>query len=231
MKYSIAFVAGAALVAAQDLSSIPQCGQMCITNMLGVAGQLGCSSSNITCLCADPRFGYGLRDCTNQACGAEVYSAVASYGLSICSAAGVTAGGAGAAASTGASGVSGSSTPVSTEAVVTTISSGGSAVATSTIGSTTLYSIAGAAGVQSSLSGSAASASSSVASALSSAESSASSASESASAQASSAAGSASSAASSASSSAKSSSSSGLAPAITAAPILGGAALAALLMV
>jgi hypothetical protein len=53
--------------------------------MLAAAGDFGCGSTNITCLCADPRFGYGLRDCTNEACGSDVYSAVSSYGVSVCS--------------------------------------------------------------------------------------------------------------------------------------------------
>merc|ERR1711959_251181 len=126
MKYSIAFAVGAALVAAQDISEVP-------------------------------RFGYGLRDCTIEACGEDVFSAVQTYGNSVCAAAGVTSGGAPAAVATTATGaVAGSSVPFTTEAVVTTISSGGSAVATSTIGSTTMYSIAGAvAGGVGSLSGSA----------------------------------------------------------------------------
>jgi hypothetical protein len=58
---------------------------MCINNLLGDAASFGCGSADISCLCADPRFGYGLRDCANEACGADVYSAVSSYGVSVCS--------------------------------------------------------------------------------------------------------------------------------------------------
>merc|ERR1711977_325012 len=154
MKYSIAFAVGAALVAAQDISEVPACGQMCITNMLGVASSFGCTGpTDLACLCGDPRFGYGLRDCTIEACGEDVFSAVQTYGNSVCAAAGVT-----------------------------TISSGGSAVATSTIGSTTMYSIAGAvAGGVGSLSGSASEAAASASAAVSSLAASASDASASAS--------------------------------------------------
>merc|ERR1711939_692620 len=54
MKYSIAFAVGAALVAAQDISEVPACGQMCITNMLGVASSFGCTGPTaLACLCGD----------------------------------------------------------------------------------------------------------------------------------------------------------------------------------
>jgi len=65
--------------------SIPECGRMCINNMLGQFASFGCSSAaDVTCLCGDPRFGYGLRDCTIQACGQDVFAAVQSFGNSVC---------------------------------------------------------------------------------------------------------------------------------------------------
>ncbi|KAK6414284.1 hypothetical protein LTR95_017760, partial [Oleoguttula sp. CCFEE 5521] len=63
MKTSFALVAaGAAFVAAQtQLSDLPQCGQTCITNMLNIAQtQFGCAANNVTCICTEPRFGYGV---------------------------------------------------------------------------------------------------------------------------------------------------------------------------
>ncbi|KAF2233233.1 hypothetical protein EV356DRAFT_503818, partial [Viridothelium virens] len=43
-----------------------------------------CQSGNVTCYCADPRFGYGIRDCSNEACGAAVASSAISFGYDYC---------------------------------------------------------------------------------------------------------------------------------------------------
>jgi hypothetical protein len=48
------------------------------------AGPLGCSANDYACLCTKPDFQYGLRDCSNEACGAAVGSSVVAYGSSIC---------------------------------------------------------------------------------------------------------------------------------------------------
>ncbi|KAL9581070.1 MAG: hypothetical protein Q9212_004122 [Teloschistes hypoglaucus] len=76
MKSYIAGVALlAALVSAQDLTSLlgnlPKCGQQCISSMLGKAQSLGCTPGDVACLCTNVNFRYGVRDCTNEACGAE----------------------------------------------------------------------------------------------------------------------------------------------------------------
>jgi len=37
--------------------------------MIQIAGsQLGCATGNVTCYCTQPDFGYGVRDCANEAC-------------------------------------------------------------------------------------------------------------------------------------------------------------------
>lgn len=50
---------------------------------------LGCgatgTTANATCLCNNAGFAYGLRDCSNEACGADVASSVLAYGVSYCS--------------------------------------------------------------------------------------------------------------------------------------------------
>ncbi|KAF2766117.1 CFEM-domain-containing protein, partial [Teratosphaeria nubilosa] len=76
----------AVLVAAQDLSSLPQCGQTCINNMIQIATtEFGCSAGNVTCYCEQPRFGYGVRDCSNEACpsSSDANTAI-SYGVNYC---------------------------------------------------------------------------------------------------------------------------------------------------
>ncbi|KAF2263217.1 CFEM-domain-containing protein [Lojkania enalia] len=87
MKTSFAFLAlGAGLAVAQDLSSLPQCGQTCISNMLAIANsQFGCSNGDIACYCNTPSFGYGVRDCSNEACpNAADANAVIAFGNAYC---------------------------------------------------------------------------------------------------------------------------------------------------
>ncbi|KAF2117633.1 hypothetical protein BDV96DRAFT_679448 [Lophiotrema nucula] len=74
MKFS-AFFAVAALinvVRSQDLSQLPQCGQTCINNVLNLAqGSFGCTAGDFVCYCTDENFGYGIRDCANEACSSQ----------------------------------------------------------------------------------------------------------------------------------------------------------------
>ena len=59
--------------------------QTCINNLLGLSPSFGCPSAEASCLCAEPNFGYGVRDCSNEACGnADVANQVISYGLAYC---------------------------------------------------------------------------------------------------------------------------------------------------
>jgi hypothetical protein len=55
----------------------------CISNMLALAPSLGCPTANATCLCSNTDFGYGIRDCANEACGSEA-AAIIAYGVSYC---------------------------------------------------------------------------------------------------------------------------------------------------
>lgn len=52
--------------------------------MLAKSEELGCSAPDAACLCTKPDFGYGIRDCSNAACGAEAAVSVISYGQSYC---------------------------------------------------------------------------------------------------------------------------------------------------
>lgn len=109
---SVAILACALLgaVHAQDISSVPQCGvslpppfvppichaprtenitqQTCIQNMLKEQANLGCPPVNgqpdPSCLCKNADFSFGLRDCSQQACGSDVADAVVSYGVAYC---------------------------------------------------------------------------------------------------------------------------------------------------
>ena len=70
------------------LAALPSCGQLCFNNMLAQYSSLGCASEqDAACLCGNVNFGYGLRDCSNGACGSEVASTVIAYGSAYCASA------------------------------------------------------------------------------------------------------------------------------------------------
>ncbi|KAE9567213.1 hypothetical protein CGMCC3_g16634 [Colletotrichum fructicola] len=73
------------------ITSLPTCGQTCFNNMLAQYESLGCTSPDPSCLCRNVNFGYGLRDCSNGACGTNVASTVIAYGSAYCAAATATA--------------------------------------------------------------------------------------------------------------------------------------------
>jgi hypothetical protein len=54
--------------------------------MLALAPSLGCATPNPECLCANPNFGYGIRDCADAACGGdtEASSSVVAYVIQYC---------------------------------------------------------------------------------------------------------------------------------------------------
>ncbi|KAN0116990.1 carbohydrate-binding module family 18 [Hyaloscypha variabilis] len=74
-------------VTATGLAALPSCGQLCFNNMLAQYSSLGCSTAAPACLCSNVNFGYGLRDCSNGACGTAVASTVIAYGSSYCASA------------------------------------------------------------------------------------------------------------------------------------------------
>lgn len=91
-------------VEAQSLSDLPQCGvssyfsearllksnsnvqQTCISNMFNIAtSQFGCAVGNVTCYCTVQDFGYGVRDCANEACPNQQDAAeVIAFGAAYC---------------------------------------------------------------------------------------------------------------------------------------------------
>ncbi|KAF2689699.1 hypothetical protein K458DRAFT_291817, partial [Lentithecium fluviatile CBS 122367] len=60
--------------------------QTCISNMLAIAqSAFGCASGDVVCYCTNQDFGYGVRDCAQEACGsAEEANTVISYGTNYC---------------------------------------------------------------------------------------------------------------------------------------------------
>lgn len=61
---------------------LPQ--SMCLNNMLQKAPSLGCSSTDVACLCKNADFGYGLHDCTAEACGPADVAAIVAYSTQYC---------------------------------------------------------------------------------------------------------------------------------------------------
>ncbi|KAK2067234.1 hypothetical protein P8C59_000992 [Phyllachora maydis] len=77
--------AASRLVGGQNIDSLPGCGKTCINNELGNPG-LGCGASgkDLACLCANPNFGFGVRDCSMSACGPAVAAEVISAASALC---------------------------------------------------------------------------------------------------------------------------------------------------
>lgn len=71
---------------AHRTENIPQ--RTCIQNMLNEQANLGCpppaGSPDPGCLCSNADFSFGLRDCSQQACGSDVADAVVAYGVAYC---------------------------------------------------------------------------------------------------------------------------------------------------
>lgn len=68
---------------AQAFSDLPECGQLCVQNMLDKASELGCDSDDVGCLCQNPDFTYGIRDCSLEACTNDA-QAIINYGAAYC---------------------------------------------------------------------------------------------------------------------------------------------------
>ncbi|KAF2762279.1 hypothetical protein EJ05DRAFT_497139 [Pseudovirgaria hyperparasitica] len=248
MKYSIALLAAVSAAVAQDTSALPGCGQTCIGNMVNIAiSQFGCASGDLNCYCSKIDFGYGVRDCSLESCGSDsVAQQVIAYGTNYCSqvlasagdgAASITLPGlsvlSSAAQQTGGEG-SPASTPVTTSPLETTITSDGQTIVQTT-GLVTLYGAVGGAqttgtDVSGALSSALSEATGAVSSALSDASGAVSSVLSDASGAVSSALSDASSIANSATGGAPTDSQ-GAGPMITAAPVLAGAGLAAMLFI
>lgn len=48
------------------------------------AQELNCNVNDIACLCKNPNFGYGLRDCSAAICPGQDAAKVVEYGIAIC---------------------------------------------------------------------------------------------------------------------------------------------------
>ncbi|KFG84047.1 CFEM domain containing protein [Metarhizium anisopliae] len=102
--FAFTFVAA---VAAQDIAALAQCGQTCANNMIaaGKAQELGCKEGDTKCLCSNPNFAYGLRDCSRAICSEQDVNQVIEYGVKYCEGAGVViTGGSGGPSQTGSNG-------------------------------------------------------------------------------------------------------------------------------
>ena len=75
------------IATATGVAALPSCGQTCFNNMVAQYSALGCASPAPSCLCKNANFGYGLRDCSNGACGMAAASSVIAYGSSYCASA------------------------------------------------------------------------------------------------------------------------------------------------
>ncbi|EEH03838.1 chitinase [Histoplasma capsulatum G186AR] len=158
MKVVTLLAAGAftGLGMAQDLQGVSECARGCIGRMLDLAPSLGCKADDVACLCKNMDFAYGVRDCTTEACGAQDLPAAAAAAARYCpgnapsgsqepratATSKQTASPTGAPRPSEASSMglgSSASTPYTTQAIVSTITSG-TQVITTTVGSTTLYS-------------------------------------------------------------------------------------------
>ncbi|KAL2887956.1 GPI-anchored CFEM domain protein [Ceratocystis lukuohia] len=74
-------------VSAADLSTLPACGQTCVSNMLAQATTFGCSSAADTaCICVAPAFSSGAKDCTAKSCEAGELPLVDTYISTMCGA-------------------------------------------------------------------------------------------------------------------------------------------------
>ncbi|EAW10035.1 CFEM domain-containing protein [Aspergillus clavatus NRRL 1] len=73
------------------ISDLPTCGQTCFNNMLAQYSFLGCSNEDASCLCENINFYYGIRDCSNAACGTDVATTVLAFESSYCASATATA--------------------------------------------------------------------------------------------------------------------------------------------
>jgi hypothetical protein len=74
------------IINAQQWISTDMITQMtCINNMLGIAtSSFGCGQGDVLCYCREPNFGYGVRDCANEACGASEAATVIAFGTQYC---------------------------------------------------------------------------------------------------------------------------------------------------
>ncbi|KAK6824841.1 hypothetical protein PG995_015557 [Apiospora arundinis] len=160
MKTSMMILGASAIVSAQNWpQGFPQCGTVCIPNMLKEAKNFNCGDSDWRCLCSQKNFIYGVRDCADQACpkGDDAVQ-VKQWGKSQCASVGVDIEGIGGSVTgstpaatttvtaTGKSGdsesgsatASASKSAITTSDIMSTITSDGSTITTA-VGKTTIF--------------------------------------------------------------------------------------------
>ncbi|KAK0631505.1 hypothetical protein B0T14DRAFT_4208 [Immersiella caudata] len=89
----VSFVAATAL--AQNISDVPECGRLCLGNMIALSSSLGCpfvdGLADPACLCSKPDFNYGIRDCTAESCAPQDLAPVINFTAAMCAANGLPA--------------------------------------------------------------------------------------------------------------------------------------------
>ncbi|VUC20054.1 unnamed protein product [Clonostachys rosea] len=144
MKAILATIgAFATLAIAQDISGLPQCGQICATSMWGAAKaeELGCSANDLACLCKNKNFLFGIRDCSAATCSSDDARKMVEFGLQACRDVGVQITDGGSQSGTSATNPSASSgtnqSGVSASTTLSTVTSGsGSGTATAPVSTT-----------------------------------------------------------------------------------------------
>jgi len=117
-------IAGAVAVSAQGSvapAEWPECAKYCHDSMFAKAGsEFKCDVTDISCLCKDINFGYGLHDCGIENCkDNSVANLIIDWGRQLCAQAGVTI---------NVPSASGNDIPIATSTFLSTITSSGTAV-------------------------------------------------------------------------------------------------------
>ncbi|GJC82468.1 GPI-anchored CFEM domain protein ARB_01545 [Colletotrichum liriopes] len=157
---SIIYLGVGLLSGAMAQNNLAGCGSGCIQSMQGLASDLGCTAGDTACLCRNPNFTYGIRDCSFQSCqqSGDAQQAVAA-GVELCRQAGVAVevtpvvtvsqptGTATVTPSVSGGSSVATPSPVTTSSFTTVITSGGSTI--TSVGETTIFGVGGVPGASS----------------------------------------------------------------------------------
>ncbi|RMD43925.1 hypothetical protein DV735_g1190, partial [Chaetothyriales sp. CBS 134920] len=102
------------VVAAQDLSDLPQCATSCAAAGIG---DTGCGVTNATCVCSNVSFLYAVQACVARVCDANDQEATLQFAKSYCASGGIVV--------TLPSEISSSSSSAATAAAAATLSTSG----------------------------------------------------------------------------------------------------------
>ncbi|KAK1762588.1 hypothetical protein QBC33DRAFT_563577 [Phialemonium atrogriseum] len=72
------------IAAGEDLSSLPDCGQTCVSDVMGDPTLLGCGSGATACMCANPAFQFGIHDCVVARCPPDAIATVTNFAIALC---------------------------------------------------------------------------------------------------------------------------------------------------